>query len=130
MVSGDGARAFGGRWNPPGMAVVYASENLSLATLEILVHAHKATVLPKYSYLRLDVDDDALTRLDPNSVGDQPFDTVGGALLSKGLGFIVPSAVLSAEDNVVLNPLHPTWGNAVSFADPVALPIDPRLLQR
>lgn len=129
MVNGDGAREYGGRWNPPGVAAVYASENLSLATLEILVHAQFATVLPKYSYLRLEVDDRELTVLDPGSIGDKAFDSVGGELLRNGLGFVVPSAVLSVENNVVLNPLHPAWATSVSYADPQALPIDPRLLQ-
>jgi RES domain-containing protein len=35
---GKGARRAGGRWNSKGNAVVYISENRSLALLEILVH--------------------------------------------------------------------------------------------
>ncbi len=35
---GEGARRAGGRWNSKGVAVVYMSENRSLALLEILVH--------------------------------------------------------------------------------------------
>lgn len=37
-LSGEGARRDGGRWNPPGVAVVYTSENLPLAVLETLVN--------------------------------------------------------------------------------------------
>jgi len=37
-IDGEGARLFGGRWNRPGLAVVYCAINLSLAVLEILVH--------------------------------------------------------------------------------------------
>ena len=36
---GEGARRAGGRWNRRGTAVVYASQTLSLAALELLVHA-------------------------------------------------------------------------------------------
>jgi RES domain-containing protein len=36
--SGEGARLYGGRWNHRGTAVVYVSESLSLAALELFVH--------------------------------------------------------------------------------------------
>ena len=35
---GEGARLSGGRWNLPGVAVVYTSATVSLAALEMLVH--------------------------------------------------------------------------------------------
>jgi RES domain-containing protein len=41
---GEGANRFGGRWNSRGNRVIYASENRSLAVLEILVHL--SDVLP------------------------------------------------------------------------------------
>ncbi len=36
--SGEGARVYEGRWNSAGVAMVYCSEHLSLAALEILAH--------------------------------------------------------------------------------------------
>jgi hypothetical protein len=36
--SGEGARLYGGRWNSPGVAVVYTSSALSLAILEWRCH--------------------------------------------------------------------------------------------
>ena len=36
---GAGASKVGGRWNPRGITAVYTSESISLALLEILVHA-------------------------------------------------------------------------------------------
>lgn len=36
--SGGGAKLYGGRWNEPGLAVVYTSGSLSLAALETFVH--------------------------------------------------------------------------------------------
>ena len=36
--SGEGARLYGGRWNSPGVAMVYTAGSKSLATLEVLVH--------------------------------------------------------------------------------------------
>ena len=36
--SGEGARHFGGRWNPKNSPTVYGSEHLSLAVLEFRVN--------------------------------------------------------------------------------------------
>jgi rhodanese-related sulfurtransferase len=38
--SGEGARLYGGRWNSPGRAVIYACETQSGAMLEKLVHTN------------------------------------------------------------------------------------------
>jgi RES domain-containing protein len=34
--SGEGARRYGGRWNPTGVAVIYAASHVSLAALDTL----------------------------------------------------------------------------------------------
>src|ERR1035438_358373 len=36
--SGHGARRFGGRWNTPGVPMVYSSSSLALAAIELFVH--------------------------------------------------------------------------------------------
>mgnify|MGYP001466645235 CR=1 FL=1 len=41
-MSGAGAHLSGGRWNSPGRYAIYASGNLSLAMLELLVHIDDA----------------------------------------------------------------------------------------
>src|SRR5947209_3919247 len=46
---GAGARALGGRWSSPGTSVVYTSQSVSLATLEILVHTDRRAALQSFS---------------------------------------------------------------------------------
>jgi RES domain-containing protein len=36
-LSGEGARLFGGRFNPPGIPAVYSSQNIALAVLEMSI---------------------------------------------------------------------------------------------
>lgn len=43
--SGYGAREFGGRWNPPGRSIVYASLDPSTALAEVAVHVTFETLL-------------------------------------------------------------------------------------
>ena len=54
---GEGARRAGGRWNSRGIAVVYMSENRSLALVEILVHL--SSVIPdRYVLGAAEIPDD------------------------------------------------------------------------
>ena len=53
MLSGDGARRYGGRWNSPGRRVVYLGGSLALASMELLVHLKAPAVLATYRKLRV-----------------------------------------------------------------------------
>src|SRR4051812_36546567 len=50
--SGEGARLFEGRWNSAGVAMVYCSEHVSLAALEILVHIQPVIARDKFRLFR------------------------------------------------------------------------------
>lgn len=136
--TGEGARLAGGRWNSVGVRVVYASATRSLAQLEYLVHVNPPRA-PRDVYAiyadipeRLKVDDLAGRRLpkswrryDPpveelQVIGDRWVASLNAAVLR------VPSAVVPAEDNFLLNPAHKDFSKIVlGKAEPVEF--DPRL---
>jgi len=115
--SGSGARRFGGRWNSPGVPMVYASTSLALAAIELFVHLEPAqqpddlvaiaASLPKGEPAkRLEPD-----RLPPHWWSDdfEPLRALGDQWIRKqsSLAIQVPSAALRLEWNVLINPLHP-----------------------
>jgi RES domain-containing protein len=120
--TGEGARITGGRWTSPGHPAVYCAEHLSLATLEVLVHApgvgQRAVRRVRFRIrlepgLVVSVDDD---RLPPDFSPRTPFavsrrigDAWIRALDSPALS--VPSAIVPSERNVILNPVHPRFGS-------------------
>ena len=52
---GDGARRYGGRWNPVGTTVVYCSGSLSLATLEALTAFGRAEAPSDYVSIEVEI---------------------------------------------------------------------------
>jgi RES domain-containing protein len=134
---GEGARAYGGRWNSPGRAVIYASESRALATLEVLAGLKTSAVVPAYVLIRVDFDEALVTYADPNDlgtdwraspptsatqrIGDEWLDEATSAALR------VPSAVVPDEFNYLLNPRHSDFGT-LRIGRPEELYVDPRLL--
>lgn len=58
----EGARLFGGRWNPKGYPLLYTTSSPALALVESLVHQPRAKYekLPKLLLFTLEVPDDSL----------------------------------------------------------------------
>ena len=114
--SGHGARRFGGRWNSPGVPMVYSSSSLALAAIELFVHlepnqqpndlvAIAATLPTGEPAQRLEP-----TRLPPAWWTDdfEPLRAIGDKWVREksSLAIEVPSAALRMEWNVLLNPTH------------------------
>ena len=136
--SGLGARRFGGRWNSPGVPMVYASSSLALAAIELFVHLEPnlqpddlvsvVAELPKAESvhkLRLDelptewwTDDFEPLR----SIGDNWIRT------KSSLALEVPSAALRMEWNVLVNPLHPAVAQ-IKIHEPHAFHFDTRMFR-
>lgn len=103
--SGAGARTFGGRWNEPGVAVVYCSEQAALAIVEKFAGGLKPADLRYWVLLSADIPDDAMTDL-PGTGTER--ERAAKWLASGGLACRVPSRVVDGN-NVLLNPASPRW---------------------
>src|SRR5688572_30432391 len=103
-LSGDGARLYGGRWNSPGVSVVYFAESVSLACLEVLVHLEATRDLESYSLVRIDSEQSAVRTIVvdewPLNCADDPapaeLQAIGNAWVkaSESLFLKVPSTIM------------------------------------
>ena len=120
--TGIGARTYGGRWNTPGAAVIYAGMTPEISAMEMLVHA--GDMLPVDLVLvRIDLPDDERLYYRcpaadlPSGWDDLPGSNVpveyGNAFINAGthLGMIVPSVVMPEASNIMINPNHATFSN-------------------
>lgn len=114
-LSGNGAKLFGGRWNNPGKAVVYTTENISLAVLEILVRADAYSIPLGYHLISIEVPNSlqpltiAASKLKKDWKDDPGYTQFMGDEFVKSnqsLLLKVPSAVVDQENNFIINPAH------------------------
>ena len=139
--SGEGARLYGGRWNSPGVPLIYAAGSLSLAQLELLVHLESADILrAHWCYFALTVEPGAVLACEswtavPEDCAATPAPgsarAVGDrwARAAVSVGLSVPSAVTPGERNLLLNPLHPDFATAVVIGPAARLRLDQRLVK-
>ena len=122
-LSGEGARLYGGRWNPPGAAVVYSSESRALAVLETFVHLTLEARTMRFLLYTIELPPRARVARHPGErappsleasqeVGREWF--LGG----KTLALAVPSAIVPREANYVLNVNHPQFARLVATRVP------------
>lgn len=133
---GEGAWLYGGRWNSPGTRIVYTSSTQALAALENLVHLNPPVTF-RYVAIPIEFEETLAERFaaaglpaewteEPPSpstkqIGDQWVKEARSAVLE------LPSAIIQAESNYLLNPAHPDF-NKVTIGKPVPFAFDPRLL--
>jgi RES domain-containing protein len=135
--SGEGSAKYGARWNQKGTAVVYCSQNESLAQLEVLVRTQRVKDLALYVLIEARVPEDLIETLrredlpedwnalpEPNStreIGTKWATEKRSAVLG------VPSVVIPSELNFLLNPEHPDFSK-IEIGNPEPVGWDPRLL--
>jgi RES domain-containing protein len=134
--SGEGARLYGGRWNSPGIPMVYTAGSRALAALEILVHLDSPRLLSRFVLCEvllngtlvrdLSADDIPMDwRFEPpphstQAVGDRWIKEAPSPVLH------VPSVIIAEESNYLLNPHHPDFAQ-IRISKPRPFRFDPRL---
>ena len=139
-LDGEGARLWGGRWNPPGRPLVYTSGSLPLAVLELLVNAEAAQLPSDLVTVTIEIPDVvSMATIEagalPRGWRDHPapaaVQAIGAEWLDSGRSAVlrVPSAVLPTDFNLLVNPRRPDASHVVVAArGPFAW--DPRLERR
>ena len=133
---GEGARLFGGRWSPNGIAVIYCAESRALAVIEVLANAEEPERLFDLAWVFVPAELPAALiekparvpeswRQFPHALATQDFGAAW-AKAQRSLALRVPSAVVPGEFNYLINPAHPDFGQMkIGAAEPFAF--DPRL---
>lgn len=137
--SGEGARLAGGRWNSEGFPLVYTAESLSLAVLEIIIHLEFKKALKLYRAIPVSVSEADMEIIDPSTLppewnGPSPHPSTqltGNHWIrsQSSAALRVPSAIISIESNILLNPAHPNF-QSLEIGEPIDLPLDPRVLDK
>lgn len=116
-LTGEGARLFGGRWNNKMIACLYTSESRALAVLEYTVNVNIDDIPRALSITTIEIPDRPITILNeaelPGDWNHSPAPSsakdFGSQLLFAAAEPVIriPSTVIPAEFNYILNPLHP-----------------------
>jgi RES domain-containing protein len=134
-LSGAGGFRASARWHERGTRVVYLADTPAGALLEACVHTSAGDVPPKYTLLAVSVADDVSTEtveasaLPPNWADDlEVTRQVGSAWLRSQRSALlrVPSALVPASFNYLLNPLH-AEARRVRIKSVYEYPFDPRI---
>jgi RES domain-containing protein len=135
---GVGAKRYGGRWNPVGLAAVYAAGSRALAALEILAHLPHPTPPMVFCIFEVQIPQDAIAEVTDARVRtsvesseiEQRTQNFGADWLRAhaSVALRVPSALVPEEPNYVLNPEHRDFPQLV-FGDRRTFAFDRRLLR-
>ena len=120
--------------------MVHASDSLALAALELLVHLERGDLPKDFCAISAELPDDlaiAIVREDELPRNWRPYPApvrlraIGYEWLAAAetAALAVPSAVIPAERNLLLNPTHPDFGR-ISFGPGRLLRFDPSLASR
>lgn len=117
-LAGEGVYRFGGRWSSVGTRLAYAAEHLSLAIIEYFIHIDQDDPPRDVVAVAAEIPDTvSRTWLAPKQLPpswrQSPLPAelaeIGDRFVRDGRAaiLIVPSALVPAESNWLINPQHP-----------------------
>lgn len=123
-----GAMLAGGRWNPIGTPMLYTSQHLSLACIELLVHLDKTQLPLDYVWSKTELPEapEFLQLRDIRHVASCQAAGASWVRAVEQLAVQVPSVVIPEEFNVLLNPHHSGYYSLI-WSEPQPFGFDPRL---
>ena len=138
--TGDSAALYPGRWNGDGVKMVYAAGSLSLAALELFVHLQGDGMKIKFVCFKVaipgrikigEVGHGRLPRGWRTYPAPESTQQIGTDWAKKkdSLLLRVPSVIIPAEHDYLINPLHPDF-SSLKISDPVPFSFDPRMWKR
>ncbi len=135
-LDGEGARKYGGRWNPPGVHAVYLADSRALAALEIIVHAPREVLRLEWRVISVEIPDSWIEEIAPEKFPKdwraQPFSDharrLGAAWMRSGKmpAYLLRSTIVQEEKCLLLNPLHDAF-REIGKWKPEVFTFDPRL---
>jgi RES domain-containing protein len=133
-LSGAGAARWGSRWNSVGVQMIYASTGRALAVLEMLVHVARKNSLADAVFIPLEIPENLISAVPDLPEGWNHFPyrkesrRTGDRWIEQGssLAMFVPSAVLPAERNILINPAHALFSQ-IHVGQPESHAFDRRL---
>jgi RES domain-containing protein len=134
--TGQGARLFGGRWNRRGIPLIYTSATVSLAALELLANLDSVEVLGEFLVCDVKFDDRLIQRVNLNDLPKNWRESRAKSVLrangtrwataAESAVLQIPSVVVPAESNFLINPNHPDFGR-IAIGRPRRFEFDRRL---
>ena len=133
-ISGTGSKLYGGRWNSVGIPMLYTSQYISLALLEVLARMSRHTIPDSYTLISLELLEVPIARLNLSKLkkgweGDLLYSQSIGEDFTKENQFCclqVPSAIVAQEHNLLFNPKHKDF-KKIKIIKTELLNIDKRL---
>ena len=137
-LDGIGGMHTSGRWHTKRHPIVYSATSAALAALDVLVPVDPPTAPADLRLLAIELPDDLSTEvLETDSLPEgwhsvpapTSLQTLGSSWLTSGrtAALNVPSAVITVERNVLLNPRHPE-AQRIRIISDEAFTFDTRLL--